>query len=157
MPAIRKITNVRRAVNVVAVFTVEADEYNRNQQLSALMAEERFRGPEGLSAFRDYCASAQLVLMAVCDEKDGVLGAIRARAASLPAEAPAYDLTPHELRLLRLMVEGHSYKTAAARLGVSVNTVAFHLQNIYGKLDVHSKAAAVARALNEGLLQRQAS
>jgi DNA-binding NarL/FixJ family response regulator len=55
------------------------------------------------------------------------------------------------------MVEGHSYKTAAVKLGVSVNTVAFHSQNIYGKLHVHSKAEAVARALNEGLLSRHAS
>jgi DNA-binding CsgD family transcriptional regulator len=35
---------------------------------------------------------------------------------------------------------------------VSINTIAFHIQNIYGKLQVHSKSEAVARALNEGLL-----
>jgi DNA-binding NarL/FixJ family response regulator len=55
------------------------------------------------------------------------------------------------------MVEGHSYKTAASELGISVNTVAFHMQNIYGTLQVHSKTEAVARALNEGLLEAQAS
>jgi len=63
-----------------------------------------------------------------------------------------YDLTPHELRLLKLLVEGHSYKTAAVQLRVSINTIAFHIQNIYGKLQVHSKSEAVARALNEDLL-----
>jgi hypothetical protein len=41
--------------------------------------------------------------------------------------------------------EGHSYKTAAFDLGVSINTIAFHLQNIYGRLRVHSKSEAVPR------------
>lgn len=69
-----------------------------------------------------------------------------------PPEKANYDLTPHEVRLLRLLVEGHSYKTAAAELAVSVNTIAFHVQKIYGKLEVHSKSEAVARALRENLL-----
>jgi DNA-binding NarL/FixJ family response regulator len=69
-----------------------------------------------------------------------------------PPERAQYNLTPHELRLLKLLVEGHSYKTAAAELGVTINTIAFHIQNIYGKLQVHSKSEAVARALNENLL-----
>ena len=69
-----------------------------------------------------------------------------------PPEKAQYDLTPHELRLLKLLVEGHSYKTAANELGVSINTIAFHVQKIYGKLEVHSKSEAVARALRENLL-----
>ena len=69
-----------------------------------------------------------------------------------PPERANYNLTPHELRLLKLLVDGHSYKTAAFELGVSINTIAFHIQNIYGKLQVHSKSEAVARALNENLL-----
>jgi DNA-binding NarL/FixJ family response regulator len=63
-----------------------------------------------------------------------------------------YDLTPHEVRLLKLLVEGHSYRSAADQLGASINTIAFHIKNIYGKLQVHSKSQAVARALSEGLL-----
>ncbi len=70
-----------------------------------------------------------------------------------PPEKAQYNLTPHELRLLKLVVEGHSYKTAAAQLGVSVHTVAFHVKNIYSKLQVHSKSEAVARALRENLLR----
>lgn len=69
-----------------------------------------------------------------------------------PPDKAQYNLTPHEIRLLRLLVDGHSYKTAAAELDVSVNTVAFHIQSIYGKLQVHSKSEAVARALRENLL-----
>ena len=62
------------------------------------------------------------------------------------------DLTPHETRVLGLLVEGHNYKTAAAELGVSYNTVAFHVKHIYQKLQVHSKSEAVARALKNGLV-----
>jgi DNA-binding NarL/FixJ family response regulator len=69
-----------------------------------------------------------------------------------PPRRAQYNLTPHELRLLKLLVEGHSYKTAAVELGVTMNTVAFHIKNVYGKLQVHSKSEAVTRALRERLL-----
>ncbi len=69
-----------------------------------------------------------------------------------PPEKVDYDLTPHEVRLLKLLVEGHSYRSAADQLDASINTIAFHIKNIYGKLQVHSKSQAVARALSEGLL-----
>jgi len=64
-----------------------------------------------------------------------------------PPERADYELTPHETRLLKLFVEGHNYKTAAAELGVSVNTVNFHVRSIYGKLQVHTRSEAVAKAL----------
>lgn len=69
-----------------------------------------------------------------------------------PPAASDHDLTPHEVRILKLLVDGHNYKTAAAELGVSVNTIAFHIKHIYGKLQVHSKSEAVAKALRSGIL-----
>ncbi|HKQ63148.1 MAG TPA: response regulator transcription factor [Candidatus Polarisedimenticolaceae bacterium] len=68
-----------------------------------------------------------------------------------PPERADYDLTPHETRLLRLLVEGHNYRSAAALLGCSVHTVNFHVRSIYRKLEVHSKSEAVAKALREGM------
>ncbi len=68
-----------------------------------------------------------------------------------PERAP-HGLTQQEAELLRLMVEGHSYKTAAADLKISVSTVSFHLQNIYTKLQVHSKSEAVAKALRNRIV-----
>ena len=70
-----------------------------------------------------------------------------------PQLSPTYDLTPHEVRILRLLVDGYHYQTAADELGVTVNTVRFHLRRIYDKLQVHSKAEAVARALRERLVR----
>jgi DNA-binding NarL/FixJ family response regulator len=64
-----------------------------------------------------------------------------------PPERADYHLTPHETRLLKLFVEGHNYKTAAAELRVSVNTVNFHVRSIYDKLQVHSRSEAVVKAL----------
>lgn len=69
-----------------------------------------------------------------------------------PPDHEDYQLTPHELRLLKLLTEGHSYKTAATELGVSVKTISFHLQKIYEKLQVHSKSEAVAKALRNRLV-----
>jgi DNA-binding NarL/FixJ family response regulator len=68
-----------------------------------------------------------------------------------PARA-SHSLTRQEAELLKLIVDGHTYKTAAADLGISVSTVSFHLQNIYGKLQVHSKSEAVSRALRDRIV-----
>lgn len=69
-----------------------------------------------------------------------------------PPEHAEYRLTSQETELLKLLVDGHHYKTAAQRLGVTVSTISFHLKNIYQKLQVHSKTEAVAKALRERLV-----
>lgn len=69
-----------------------------------------------------------------------------------PPEMSDYHLTEQETRILKMLVEGHHYKTAAYELGISTHTVSFHLQNIYAKLRVHSKTEAVAKALREGIV-----
>lgn len=69
-----------------------------------------------------------------------------------PPERGDYDLTPHETRLLKLLVEGHNYNTAAKATKNSINTVKFYIKRIYEKLRVHSKSEAVAKALRERLI-----
>ncbi|MGA2579130.1 MAG: response regulator transcription factor [Bryobacteraceae bacterium] len=70
-----------------------------------------------------------------------------------PREDAACQLTPHEIRLLKLLVEGHNYKTSAAELNLSVNTIRFHIKSIYGKLQVHSKSEAVAKGLRQRIVR----
>lgn len=70
---------------------------------------------------------------------------------SAPPPTAAYKLTPAETRLLRLLVDGHSYKTAAHEMNVTIHAVSFHARNIYEKLQVHSKSEAVAKALRDRL------
>ena len=61
-------------------------------------------------------------------------------------------LTPHEVRLLKLLSEGHSYQSAGNELRISVNTVRNYVRSIYEKLHVHSKSEAVTKALRSGLI-----
>ena len=70
-----------------------------------------------------------------------------------PSEKADYELTPHEVRLLQLVSEGHSYKSAASQLKVTAKTISFHLQKIYGKLHVHSKSEAVSKGLRKRLIK----
>lgn len=70
-----------------------------------------------------------------------------------PPESAEHSLTPHEVRILKLMAEGFSVRAAGRQLEVSPNTIGFHLKSIYGKLAVHSRAEAVAKALRRGFLR----
>ena len=64
-------------------------------------------------------------------------------------------LTPRELDVLRLLASGCSYWQAARRLGISPHTVVSHIKSAYRKLDVHTAAAAVMRAVELGLFQTE--
>ena len=69
-----------------------------------------------------------------------------------PPERADYRLTPHETRLLKLLVQGHTYKTAATEFNTSIHAISFHMRNIYQKLQVHSKSEAVVKALRDRLV-----
>jgi DNA-binding NarL/FixJ family response regulator len=68
-----------------------------------------------------------------------------------PAD-PGERLTPHEIRLLKMLADGHSYQSAGGRLGISVNTIRNYIRSIYAKLHVHSKSEAVTKALRSRLI-----
>jgi DNA-binding NarL/FixJ family response regulator len=69
-----------------------------------------------------------------------------------PPEKADYNLTPHETRLLRMLTEGYNYVSAAEKLGISYNTLKFHVRHIYDKLQVHSQSEAVAVAMRDRLV-----
>jgi DNA-binding NarL/FixJ family response regulator len=62
------------------------------------------------------------------------------------------QLTPQEIRLLKMLSEGYSYQGAAANLNISINTVRNYIRSIYEKLHVHSKSEAVSKALRSRLI-----
>lgn len=66
--------------------------------------------------------------------------------------APSIHLTVREREVLELVAEGFSNHEISARLHLSETTVKSHLARLYGKLDVPSRTAAVARARALGLL-----
>ena len=63
-----------------------------------------------------------------------------------------YTLTPHEIRIVRMLAAGDSYHEVAAQLGISVNTVRNYIRSIYEKLQVHTKSEAVSKALRRRLI-----
>lgn len=69
-----------------------------------------------------------------------------------PPEKLDVELTPQEVRLLKLLSQGFSYQGAADRLHISVNTVRDYIRSIYDKLHVHSKSEAVTKALRSRLI-----
>lgn len=68
------------------------------------------------------------------------------------ATPPRPLLTPRELEILRALGEGMTNKTVARQLGISAHTVKFHLEAVFAKLGVASRAEAVAKGLRRGLL-----
>ncbi len=78
------------------------------------------------------------------------------QAAPSETQAPNSDLieplSERELEVLQLIAEGLTNPEIASRLFLSLNTVKAHTRNIYGKLGVHSRTQAVARARALGVL-----
>jgi DNA-binding NarL/FixJ family response regulator len=62
------------------------------------------------------------------------------------------DLTPREVEVLRLLARGLDPAEIASELVISRKTVGSHLQSVMAKLGVHSRAHAVARAYEDGLM-----
>lgn len=62
-------------------------------------------------------------------------------------------LTPREMEVLGQIAEGLSNKSIARRLGISAHTVKYHLEAVFTKLAVRSRAEAVTRGLRAGLLE----
>jgi PAS domain S-box-containing protein len=109
--------------------------------LSTLASPNGSKDPLTIHLFRDVTATKEL------------LGLVQQRLAApaAPADEDA-GLTRRELEVLRLMATGANTKVAAERLHVSPATVRNHVQNILGKLGVHSRLEAVAHATTRRLL-----
>jgi DNA-binding NarL/FixJ family response regulator len=75
-----------------------------------------------------------------------------APAVDLADDASAEALTPREIEVLELLAEGLSNKGIALRLGISDQTVKFHVASISGKLGAHSRTGAVRLAVRRGLI-----
>jgi HD-GYP domain-containing protein (c-di-GMP phosphodiesterase class II) len=84
---------------------------------------------------------------------DAVQSVLRAAGQRAPARRdwPA-GLTAREVEVLGLLARGRANKQIAARLGVTPKTVANHIEHIYAKISVSSRAAATLYATQHGLL-----
>ncbi|MGO4433527.1 LuxR C-terminal-related transcriptional regulator [Paenarthrobacter sp. RAF9] len=81
---------------------------------------------------------------------------------SLPLDLPArptgdvagWNLAARELEVLQHLASGHRNRTIAAAMGISENTVKFHVRNLFKKLDVGSRTEAIALAHSHGMRQQ---
>ncbi|MET0655403.1 MAG: response regulator transcription factor [Pseudoxanthomonas sp.] len=94
---------------------------------------------ELLSAIRTVHAGGRYLSRAVVRKAD--------EAATYPG------LTARELEVLQWIVRGHSNLLIAREMGVTEDTIKFHIKNVFGKLGVSSRSKAVALSLKSGLVQ----
>jgi len=108
-----------------------------------------------VSAARESGAAADAILMAAPDRVDpesadpervGLHSGVRETGGLVE------PLTPREQEVLELLAEGLPNKAIAARLGISDQTVKFHVASISAKLGATNRTEAVRLALRRGLL-----
>lgn len=74
------------------------------------------------------------------------------RGKEEPVNESKINLSAREKEILTLLTIGLSYKMIAEEVKISIDTVRFHIKNIYEKLHVHSMTEAVAKTLREKLI-----
>jgi DNA-binding NarL/FixJ family response regulator len=72
-------------------------------------------------------------------------------AARPSGDVPGWNLAARELEVLQHLVTGHRNRTIASSMGISENTVKFHVRNLFRKLNVSSRTEAIALAHNHGV------
>jgi DNA-binding NarL/FixJ family response regulator len=83
----------------------------------------------------------------------GVDGYVMAPPVTEEEDAPVEPLTARELEVLAHLADGLSNKAIAVRLGISDETVKFHLSAIFGKLGASNRTDAVRQALRRGIVE----
>jgi DNA-binding NarL/FixJ family response regulator len=133
----------------IVILTVFEDEEKISRAISA-----------GASGYLLKTSRAELVVEAIHEAAQGgspmspkVAASVVKMLAKLtkPAAEPV-SLSPREHDLLKLLVEGLTAKEIADRMQVSIHTTSTHTRNLFSKLNVHSRAAAVARALKDRMV-----
>jgi DNA-binding NarL/FixJ family response regulator len=112
----------------------------------------------GASGYLLKRAAPDMVLNAIRDVQQGgvPMSAEIARKVigffqTQPVAAPEVEkLSPRELEILNLIAPGFSNKEIADRLGISIESIRWHLKNIYHKLHVHSRTEAASKIRSRG-------
>jgi two-component system nitrate/nitrite response regulator NarL len=114
--------------------------------------EERARlraglDPDTMQVVGEFASLASAETSAVT--ADAILTVKRSSTGELPLAEP---LTAREVQVLELLAEGLSNKAIAERLGISDQTVKFHVASISGKLGAANRTDIVRRAVRHGLI-----
>lgn len=140
---LRKISDSTRVVIMSAALEDSAVLAATEQGASGFLSKTAGID-ELLSAIR-LAAAGDIVLA------PSLLARLLPRMGNVQAGSPG-ALSSRELEVLQLLAHGRSTRQISDELHLSVNTVRNHIQNILGKLDVHSKLEAVSKAIREELV-----
>jgi NarL family two-component system response regulator LiaR len=142
--AIRAIKGKTASVQIIALTSFQEDELVQN----ALRA--------GAIGYLMKNVSARELAAAIRAAKDGKMTlspeAAQALVHASQAAADTGDLTEREREVLKLMVEGLNNAEIAERLVVSLSTVKYHIGNIFMKLGVDNRVAAVTMAMQKKMV-----
>jgi response regulator RpfG family c-di-GMP phosphodiesterase/DNA-binding CsgD family transcriptional regulator len=137
--------------------SLSADALSREQRIlaaadvyAALTADRPHRPafePDGAARTLEVEAESRLDVDAV-----GCVLAAAGQRAPPPARRWPADLTDREVEVLRLIARGRSNREVAGLLFISAKTVGRHVENVYAKIGVSSRAAAALYAMEHGLL-----
>jgi len=130
------------------------DDANTERDLDALRngvraVLPRNMSPGGIIAAVEAVGVGLAVLL-----PEGLDNLLRESTASHRAVSPPLveALTPREIEVLGMMVEGWGNKEISTRLGISEHTVKFHVASIMGKLNASSRTEAVTSGIRHGLI-----
>jgi DNA-binding NarL/FixJ family response regulator len=111
------------------------------------------RGALARTASTDQIVSSVLAVAAGLVVRQPAAGESAAQMFRQPVERPAVQpLTAREIEILGLLAEGLGNKAIAGRLRISEHTVKSHLTSVFSKLDVSTRAEAVASAARLGVI-----
>jgi DNA-binding NarL/FixJ family response regulator len=122
-----------------------------------------YRGDEDIHRAFESGVMGYVLKDAISDDLVHVIRAVHAgRRVVTPEIQQALDerarlpgLSLREQQVLELVAEGLRNKEIAAALGISGDTVGMHVKNLYTKLNVHDRTAAVAKAIRRGIIRIQ--
>jgi DNA-binding CsgD family transcriptional regulator len=132
---------------VTRVVIVASSEKLRAELAAALRAGDAFDVVGAVASEQEVSETTDVVLVAHASDDHGLVTA-RHRADTIVGPV----LTNREREILGYLAEGLGNKQIAARLGISANTVKTHLELLFEKLSVSSRAEAVAAGVRRGLL-----
>jgi two-component system, NarL family, response regulator len=140
LDAIRAIRREQPSARIIVLTMYQGDE-DIHQSLAAGAATYLLKdtlSDELIRTVREVHAGGQPI-------GEDVRARLNERAGSPP-------LTPRETQVLKLVAQGHRNKEIAALLGISEETVPVHLKNVFAKLKVNERTAAVNVALRRGIV-----
>ena len=128
-----------RILAAAEVFQTAREERPHRRALSIEAAAAQLR-----AAAREGC---------ICPDAAEAVLIVAGQPSHRPATRPLAGLTPREIEVLRLIAVGLTGKETARKLDISPKTIDHHIQSIYGKIGVTTRAAAALFAVERGLLR----